>query len=154
MTNKYFLHICTAELFSNLTLSHIDCAVILFEIVRCLGRQISVLDWQIPLVMDSCSWNVRHHVPYIILAVLLLSLCCSGVTGPYSHYLGDPYFSPRCTMQVDGVQWRLMVHNIALLRWSGVQHRFHKPTHTHTHKDSSNSMTLPADVGGKYNERT
>ncbi len=85
---------------------------------------------------------------------------CSGVTSDITTYamvlnhailmnIGPPR-APWCTMQVCGAQRRSVVHNVVLYRWGSAQCSSHKPTHTETHTNGTDSITLSADAGGYY----
>ncbi len=93
------------------------------------------------------SYHVHHFVG--------TELCCAPSPCVVHHWpalctivsKGDLKLqSFLCTLQVGDAQCRSMVHNIALYRWSGAQHRSHKPTHTHRR---DHFHYLAADAGAK-----
>ncbi len=74
----------------------------------------------------SCKSSITNMQNCLVLHLIGTKLCCALLTN-----LGPPCAS-WCTMQLDGVQGRLVVHNVVLYRWGSAQRWSHKQSQTNT----------------------
>ena len=98
--------------------------------------------WWSIVNMQNC------HVHYLISA----KLHCAPPKRSSHHFMESyivnmskkvgPLCAPGCTMQVSDAQRRLIVHNIALYRWSGAQNSFHKLGYLWNNKINQNHFCL------------